>query len=225
MGDRAHPHGPGRAARLIIGSNDGAAAGTSELPLVPGDVVTLTEVWQGRALAVRKVRVVEDIPGRHRAFFLAPGSRFLNDPRDHGEVRFHDGPWELETVVRDRPVLSFAFPETPYAVLLSWSLPQWRFRGYYVNIQSPLRRRGDWFEYTDWFLDVRIPPTLDTHEWKDEHELEEAVERDLLTRAEARDVREAGERAIDHVLGRQAPFDHDWSSWRPDAAWGPLDMS
>jgi len=170
------------------------------------------------------VRVVEDVLHHHRAFFLAPGSRFLNDPRDHGEVRFHDGPWQMETVVRDRPVLSFAFPETAYAVLLSWTT-DWVFKGYYVNIQSPLRERDGGLEYTDWFLDVRIPPLRDSYEWKDEHELEEAVERGLLSETEALDVRWAGERAIEHVLLHEPPFDQDWTLWRPDAAWGPLDVS
>lgn len=189
--------------------------------LAPGDVVTLREVWRGRPLAERKLRVVEDVPGHYRAFYLAPDSRFLNDPRDHGEVRFHDGPWELEPVVGDRPVLSFEFPES-YAVLLSWTA-EWEFRGYYVNIQSPLRlAEPHTFEYTDWFLDVRIPPALDSHEWKDEHELAEAVARGLLTGAEALEVRESGERAIEHVQQRKPPFDEDWSSWRPDPAWGPL---
>lgn len=188
---------------------------------MPGTVVTLREVWRGRTLSVRSVRVVEDVGDRHRAFFLSPGSRFLNDPRDHGEVRFHDGPWTLEAVVRDRPVLSFAFPDTPYAVLLSWN-EDWRFRGYYVNMQSPLRERDGALEYTDRFLDVRIPPTLDDHEWKDEDELREAVSRGLMTGAQAREVRKAGERAIEHVRRREPPFDVDWSSWRPDPSWGPL---
>jgi Protein of unknown function (DUF402) len=171
------------------------------------------------------VRVVRDIPGVYRAFYLAPGSRFMNDPRDHGEVRFHDGPWELETVVRDRPVLSFEFSETAYAVLLSWT-PTWEFRGYYVNMQSPLRQaEPGTLEYTDWFLDVRIPPTLDVHEWKDEHELEEAVARDLVTPAEALEIRASGERAIEHVLDRRPPFDEDWSSWRPGSSWGPLHVT
>ena len=56
------------------------------------------------------------------------------------KVRFSDEEWQLETRERDRPVLSFAFPETAYAVLLSWDA-SWRFEGYYVNIQSPLRLR------------------------------------------------------------------------------------
>jgi hypothetical protein len=174
-------------------------------------------------LALRPVRVVEDVAHRHRAFYLSPGSNWLNDPRDHGEVRFRDGPWELEPKVRDRPVLSFAFPETPYAVLLSWTV-DWAFEGFYVNIQSPLRERAGALEYTDWFLDVRLPPALDTHEWKDVDELVEAVRRGLLTEAEAHDARRAGERAIEHLLVRDPPFDRDWTSWRPDPAWGPLDL-
>jgi hypothetical protein len=71
---------------------------------------------------------------------------------------------------------------------------------------------------------VRIPHARDTYEWKDEHELEEAVQRGFLTRPEADDVRWAGERAIEHVLLHEPPFDQEWSSWRPDPSWGPLDL-
>jgi uncharacterized protein len=120
-------------------------------------------------------------------------------------------------------VLSFAFPETAYGVLLSWTV-EWAFEGYYVNIQSPLRERGATLEFTDWFLDVRIPPARDGYEWKDEHELAEAVGRGFLTEADAHDVRWAGERAIEQVLLREPPFDEDWPSWRPDPSWGPLDL-
>jgi hypothetical protein len=218
LGGGAHPHGPGRAARLIGEDNGGGLS-----PFEPGSVVTLQESWQGRLIALRPVRVVEDVPHHHQAFYLAPGSRWLNDPRHMGEVRFLEEPWELEHKVRDRPVLSFAFPETAYAVLLSWTA-DWRFEGYYVNIQSPLRRHGDALEYTDWFLDVRIPPSRDTYDWKDEHELAEAVERGLLTEGEAHDVRWAGERAIEHVLLREPPFDQEWQAWRPDPSWHALDL-
>lgn len=218
MGGGPDPHGPGRAARLI-----GEGSGGEPERLAPGTVVTLRETWQGRPTSVRSVRVVEDEPHHHRAFYLAPGSRYVRDPRGPGEVRFLDDDWLLEPRQRDRPVLSFAFPETAYAVLLSWSA-DWGFEGYYVNIQSPLRERGGALEYTDWFLDVRIPPARDTYEWKDEHELAEAVERGFLTAADAGEVRWAGERAVEHVLLREPPFDHEWASWRPDPSWGPLDL-
>ena len=28
-----------------------------------------------------------------------------------------------------------------------------------------------------------------------------------------------GERAVEHVLLREPPFDRDWSTWRPDPSW------
>jgi hypothetical protein len=218
LGGGADPHGPGRAARLI-GDGNGADAE----PLAPGTVVTLREVWQGRLTSLRPVRVVDDVPHHHRSFYFAPGSRWLNDPRDRGEVRFLDEPWELEHEVLDRPVLSFAFPETAYTVLLSWDAA-WGFEGYYVNVQSPLRGHGGDLDYTDWFLDARIPPPRDAYEWKDEDELAEAVARGLISGADANDVRWAGERAIEHVLLCEPPFETDWSLWRPDPSWGPLDL-
>ena len=85
MGGGADPHGPGRAAGLIGEGNGGGLA-----PFEPGSVVTLRETWQGRLTALRSVRVVEDVPHHHQAFYLAPGSRWLNDPRHMGEVRFLD---------------------------------------------------------------------------------------------------------------------------------------
>jgi hypothetical protein len=91
--------------------------------------VTLREWWQGRLTALRAVRVVQDVPHHHRAFYLSAGSTFLRDPREPGEVRFSDEAWQLESRERDRPVLSFAFPETAYAVLLSWEA-RWRFEVY-----------------------------------------------------------------------------------------------
>jgi hypothetical protein len=218
LGGGPHPHGPGRASRLI------GLAGAEPEPFAPGTVVALRERWQGRLTSLRVVRVVEDVPHHHRAFYLSAGSMFLRDPREPGEVRFSDEEWQLETRVRDRPVLSFAFPETAYAVLLSWDA-SWRFEGYYVNIQSPLRLRDGGFDYTDWFLDVRIPPARDTYEWKDEHELAEAVQRGFLTSSEADDVRWAGERAVEQVLLHEPPFDDEWAAWRPDPSWGPLDLA
>ena len=179
----------------------------------------MREIWGDRVLAARPLRVVLD-EADHRCFFFVPGTAWKNDPRDHGEVRFLDGPWELEDLVRERPVLSFAFPERAYAVLLTWS-PRWTFEGYYVNLQSPLRPWVLGFDYVDHFLDVRIPADRAGFSWKDEDELEEAVRRGLVSDGDARRIRLAGERAAAHVLGAEPPFDRDWTSWRPDPGWEP----
>jgi Protein of unknown function (DUF402) len=172
-------------------------------------------------VAARPVRIVEDVAHHHRAFWFAPGSRWKNDPRDHGEVRFYEGRWELEDMTLDGGVLSFAFPETGYAVLMRIDASG-TFTHYYVNIQSPLRASAVGFDYTDWFLDVRISADRSTYEWKDEDELAEAVARGLVGERSAHDIRWAGERAIEHVLLREPPFDRDWEDWRPDPTWQPL---
>jgi hypothetical protein len=179
----------------------------------------MREVWGDRVLAARPLRVVHDGED-HRSFFFVPGTAWKNDPRDHGEVRFLDGPWELEDLVRERPVLSFEFPGRAYAVLLTWS-PAWTFEGYYVNLQTPLRPSALGFDYVDHFLDVLIPPDRSGFAWKDEDELAEAVVRGFVTADEARQIRLAGERAAAHVLGGEPPFDQDRTSWRPDPSWTP----
>jgi hypothetical protein len=189
---------------------------------LPGDAVVMREVWAGRILAARPLRVVHDGQD-HRSFYLVPATAWKNDPRDHGEVRFLDGPWELEDLVRGRPTLSFAFPGRAYAVLLTWS-PSWDFQGYYVNLQSPLRPWQLGFDYADHFLDVLIGPDRDAFRWKDEDELEEAVRRSLVTPAEAAEIRRTGERAALHVLNAEPPFDRDWTSWRPDPTWLPAEL-
>ena len=177
-------------------------------------------MWHGRVVAARPLRIVEDLPDRHRAFWFVPGTHWMNDPRHDGEVRFLDGTWELEPLVRERGVLSFAFPDSAYGILMNTD-DEGRFTGYYVNIQSPLQRWDGGFDYVDWFLDVRIPIDRSTYAWKDEDELAEAIERGLITSDEALGIRWAGERAIEHILLREPPFDLDWEDWRPDPAWTP----
>jgi Protein of unknown function (DUF402) len=174
-------------------------------------------VWDGRLIAVRPVNVVWDRP-RGRAFFLPPGTKWKDDPRAGGEVRFLEDPWELEDRVAARPVLSFAF-DGDYAVLLTWSV-HGEFEGYYVNLQSALKQWEGGFDYVDHFLDVVIAPDR-TWRWKDEDDLDQAVHRGMLTSEDAARVRRWGKRAIDHVVLRQPPFDREWSDWKPDPGWPP----
>ena len=73
-------------------------------------------------------------------------------------------------------------------------------------------------------MDVRIPPDRSGWSWKDEDELAEAVGRGLFTAEEADWFHFWGERAVEHVLLREPPFDRDWSDWRPDPAWDGADL-
>jgi hypothetical protein len=115
-------------------------------------------------------------------------------------------------------MLSFAFPDTPYAVILGYD-DDGRLFEYYVNLQTPLASSPAGFDTVEHLLDVTIPPDRSTWSWKDEDELEEAVASGLFTEEDAAWFRYWGERAVEHVLLREPPFDRDWSAWRPDPAW------
>ena len=183
----------------------------------PGDAVLVREVWHGRVFEARPAIVVRDEP--EQTMFLVPGGVRCGLPiaEDGAELRLPDRAWHLE--VRERspnPILSFAWPDTAYAVL-RWTTeegtPVW-----YVNLQDPLRRTALGFDTVDHALDVIVE--LDrAWRWKDEDELAEAVENGLFTTEDAERFRFEGERAVARILDREPPFDRDWSSWRPDPSW------
>ena len=88
-----------------------------------------------------------------------------------------------------------------------------------MNLQTPLVRTSVGFDTVEHLLDVTIPPDRSSWSWKDEDELAEAIAHGLFTEEDAAWFRYWGERAVEHVLLREPPFDEDWSAWRPDPAW------
>jgi predicted RNA-binding protein associated with RNAse of E/G family len=178
----------------------------------------LREVWRGRVFAAISVIAVADEPDLQ--MFYRPAKATLGravDPRGN-ELRIPGNDWRMEQATgADREVLSFAFPGTPYAVLMTWE--QGRFGGWYVNLQEPLRRTAMGFDTMDHALDVLIPPNSSSWELKDEDELEEAVRIGMFTADDAAWFRHWAERAAEHILLREPPFDRDWISWRPDPSW------
>lgn len=183
----------------------------------PGDAIVLREIWRGEVFEARPAIVVEDRP--ERTTLLVPGRVRCGVPvgEDGNHLRLPDRPWRLEERARGpNPVLSFAWPATPYAVL-RWHTPD-GVHAWYVNLQDPLRRAAIGFDTTDHALDV-IVNADGSSEWKDEDELAQAVANGLFTSADAEHFRADGERAVARILDREPPFDRDWSSWRPDPSW------
>jgi len=186
----------------------------------PGDVVAIREIWAEQVFEARPASVVQDLPGQ-TSLFVAPFVRcgVPTDDTDGEELRLPDRPWHLR--VRERGgfgVLSFAWPDTPYAVLLLFE-PDGSPRSWYVNLQTPLARTAIGFDTVDHALDVLIPLDRSSWTWKDEDELAEAVALGLFTQEDAAGFRYWGERAIERVLLRLPPFDEPWEDWRPDPAW------
>ncbi len=132
------------------------------------------------------------------------------------ELRIPDRPWHLELRPRgDFGILSFAWPDTPYAILLL--LERRRIAARLVR-EPPVAARANpvGFDTVDHALDVLVPLDRSSWTWKDEDELAEAIALGLFTEADAASFRYWGERAVEHLVLRQPPFDEDWEDWRPD---------
>jgi hypothetical protein len=185
----------------------------------PGDAVALREVWRGNVFEARPATVVEDTPSQV-VLYVQPGARVAVAVDDDGdELRIPDRPWHLELrEVRAFSILSFAWPDTPYAILLRRDLDG-NVRDWYVNIQEPLRRTAFGFDTVDHALDVLVAQDRSSWSWKDEDELAEAVSAGLFTQEDALAFRAAGERGVERVLLEEPPFDRDWRTWRPDPTW------
>ncbi len=190
-----------------------------------GDVVVLREVWDGRVFCARPVTVVEDTPARS-IFYVPPVIHALEPEDEEGApVRIPDRRWRLkEHEVHHDHVLSFAFPDTSYAILASWDGDSGAFRGWYVNLQSPLRRTDIGFDTREHVLDVLVSSDRSSWRWKDEDELEQAVEEGLFSPQEAAGFRAAGERAAERVMLHEPPFDEDWERWRPPPGWNAPEL-
>jgi predicted RNA-binding protein associated with RNAse of E/G family len=185
-----------------------------------GETVVLREVYRGVIWTARPAIVVED-RFDYRSFFVPPRNRYRSPIGPAGEpLRLPTSDWSLiDAGSSAKRILSFAFPDTPYAVLLSWDEATDAFAGWYVNLQAALRPTSMGFDTVDHVLDVVIEPDRLDWRWKDEDELTEAVGLGLFTPEDAGWSRWWGERAVEHVLLRQPPFDLAWEGWRPDPAW------
>jgi predicted RNA-binding protein associated with RNAse of E/G family len=101
-------------------------------------------------------------------------------------------------------------------VLAIWN-GDWQLLHWYINLESDLVRTDAGFEYEDHVLDVIVDADLKSWRWKDEDELEAALERGLFTREQGAAFYAEGERAVAWLIARQAPYHAAWEDWRPRA--------
>jgi hypothetical protein len=184
----------------------------------PGDPIVLRELWGGRVFEARPMIVVQDDPDQTALFLPAGVECGVPIGEDGSSLRLPDRPWRLEIRPRGtQPILSFAWPDTPYAVLL-WAAEDDR-RVWYVNLEEPIQRTPLGFDTVDHALDVVIELDRSSWQWKDEDELAHAVRAGLFSEAEAADFYAWGERAVERILAAEPPFDREWGDWQPDPEW------
>jgi predicted RNA-binding protein associated with RNAse of E/G family len=188
-----------------------------ERRLAAGTPVALRDVWEGSVWAARPALVVEDTP-EQVMLFIPAGTRWFAAVRDGRRLKLQRPDFELaEFRNDDLHVLSFAWPGTFAAVLLEFR-PDWSPIRWYINIEDPLRRSEIGFDTLDHKLDV-IVEFDGSWRWKDEDELAEAIDRGVIDAGDEPTFRAHGEAAVRRVLGREPPFDRDWTTWRPDPSW------
>ena len=185
-----------------------------------GDPILLREIFRGRLWTARPATVAS-IRDDLTAVYLAPGTIFkvpAGTSRDRILERLHRG-WELRDHEWTRGrTLHLLRPGVAHAIHLRWLPSDWRFGGWYINLQEPIRPTPLGFDFMDHVLDVVIDPDL-SWRWKDEEEMEDAVRLGLLTRQEANGIRAEGERVIAQLEAREPPFCDGWERWQPDPAW------
>lgn len=91
------------------------------------------------------------------------------------------------------------------------------FAAWSVDIQTPLERTRSGFDTEDLVLGLVFENGV--ARWKDEDELEQAIELGRFTRDEAAEIRREGERAVATIEARAWPLDSGWETWTPDPSW------
>ncbi|MEV0096052.1 DUF402 domain-containing protein [Streptomyces sp. NPDC050738] len=114
-------------------------------------------------------------------------------------------------------VLKLARPGEPWSVWLFWDRG-WRFKNWYVNLESPRTRWAGGVDSVDHFLDIAVEPDR-SWRWLDEDEFAQAQRDGLMNADEALRVQQAGRAAVATVESWGAPFSDGWENWRPDARW------
>ena len=175
-----------------------------------GDVVCLRRTWRGRVWQAHAWYVVAD--GEDEAAFFAPAG---------AEAWFPDHPiprdeWTLARSPFRTHLLRLVRPGTGYSTLLEWDT-RWNFVEWYVNFERAQQPSPVGFDYVDRALDLVCYPD-GRWELLDEDELEEALERGVLTDEDAAAARADAERIV-----AEWPFPTGWEDWRPDRAW-PVPM-
>lgn len=143
------------------------------------------------------------------------------DPGDvHSRTieNLHHRDWVLGDHIWDVSSLWILTPDRWHSTWVSWRADDSHL-GWYINLQRPMRRTVVGFEAMDLMLDVVAEPDR-SWRWKDREEFDEIVRRGIFDRVLADRVMSEALAVIDDLEGRRPPFDSDWPSWRPDAAWG-----
>ncbi len=184
--------------------------------LEPGETVVLRYFKCGRPVGALPTRAVSTDDGP--VLWLASGTPAKWPGvagRPVSELPLEER-YTLPLSVVDRPwkgdgVLILGHPGRAHSIWLFWE--DWRFAGWYVQLEAPWRPCRFGFDTEDHTLDIWIASDGSWH-WKDESELDAAVELGFFSSGQAAAFRAEGARVI-----AEWPFPTGWEGWRADPSW------
>ncbi len=172
----------------------------------------LRSIWNGHVRFALAHTVVDE-DRRWVAAYVRPG---------HGYARLgrgEDGRY-LDRWVTDEPAVPAPWERTrglwliergpAHSLGLFWDDATHEFRGWYVQLQEPVRPSPYGFDSTDQALDVWVNPD-GSWEWKDEVDFADAIRLGVFDEEQAAAIRAEGERVI-----AAAPWPTGWENWRPE---------
>ena len=188
-----------------------------------GDHIVLRGVLRGRVWSAKPVIVVRDGP-ELVALYLMPGVRW-KQPRSRGGGRVGvidivAESWALfDAVWTGGGALLLHEPGAGHALVAFYEERPGVLRGWYLNLQEPLRRTAIGFDFLDQMLDIVVSADRQSWSWKDEDELADAQIHGLVDAETATAIRAEGERALALLLAGAPPYAVEWETWIRDPGW------
>lgn len=181
-----------------------------------GETILYREIDEhGQITDVKPVAVVED-SAVQIVFWLPLHTPTMKpellNPTAEGPRRWDLG-WRLVEAVWRTEMLIVIKPGQRRATFVRWSSDR-VFYGWYINMQSALKRTTLGFDMRDYQLDILVDPEGNWR-WKDEEELELAIDLGRMTPAQGEAVRREGQRAIAELENKAGPCADGWEDWQP----------
>ncbi|NKB70830.1 MAG: hypothetical protein GKR89_27480 [Candidatus Latescibacteria bacterium] len=183
-----------------------------------GDTVLYRELIAGRQIShLKPATVVEDTPER---IVLWPpvGTPVLYPEalhRSEDGVRQWDRGWRLVEVPWTAEVLFVMWPGKMHKIEMRWGQDR-VFQGWKISLQSQLRRTRFSFDKYNYQLRVVVAPDS-RWRWKNEGDLDLAVEAGRLTPEQREAIWAEGQRIVGEIERKAGPYAEGWEQWRPAA--------
>ena len=174
----------------------------------------------GQVVDVKPVTVIEDSDVQI-ALWLPLGTPtkkpvLLNHTPDTPR-NWVEGSWALvDSIWQWAELLIVVRPDNCRATWVRWSADR-VFQGWYVNLQSKLCRTRLGFDFRDHQLDIIVEPNRNWR-WKDQDELDLAVELGRLTPVQGKAVREEGLLAVIEIERNGGLYSESLEQWCPEAS-------